>query len=327
MSSPPVITTAAAGEKRKVTPDGTAPDSKKSKPDSSTFRSWSADADGKPCKIFTFKCMLGNPDVPLSYNTKCMKVGEIRSILEARGLDTKGFKPVLLERLQRDLPYVRIELDSRECIQRLVNAFLHFMGWDNTHLFEITMPNRGPVSKGAVPLWEKIGLDQCTVTFNPEALQNALSGQNEQYRHHFERILKNSDSTWDDVRQVIANPRAVGPTRKLQGAAFDAFEGQPLGVFAYFAEMDRLPPAGGCHTLDELSLQAGDKLDVLYDFGDSNEFRIEIESVRVAQEPLPEAQLGYLNPTRVRLVNKGGRVRSQYDNSEDGYYDSEDGDY
>jgi hypothetical protein len=111
MFSPPVIATAAAGGKRKVTPDGTAPDNKKSKPDNSTFRSWSADAAGNPCKIFTLKCMFGNPDVPLSSNTKSMKVGEIKNILEERGLDTKGSKPVLLERLQKDLPYVRIELD------------------------------------------------------------------------------------------------------------------------------------------------------------------------------------------------------------------------
>lgn len=307
MFSPPVISTAAAGEKRKVTPDGTAPDNKKSKPDTSTLRSWSADADGKPCKIYTLKCMLGNPDVPLSYHTKSLKVGDIRTILEARGVDTKGVKAVLLERLQRDLPYVRIELDSRECIQRLVNAFLSFMGWDNTHLFEITMPNRGSLVKGAIPLWEKIGLDIGIALTCPEALQRALSGQDEEYRRHIERILKRSDSTWDDVRQVIANSRAVGPTRKLAGAAFDAFEGQPSGAF-----MDECPPGGGYHTLEELSLQAGDKLDISYDFGDSNRFRIQIESVKEAQEPLPEANLGYGNPTRARLVNKGGKIRSQY---------------
>ena len=67
-------------------------------------------------------------------------------------------------------------------------------------------------------------------------------------------------------------------------------------------------------------------MDVLYDFGDSNEFRIEIESVKDAQESLPEVELGYSNQTRTRLVNKGvGCMPSQYNNSEDDY--SEDGDY
>jgi SAP domain/Plasmid pRiA4b ORF-3-like protein len=245
----PGIPTAAAGEKRKVSPDETTPD-KKSRLDKSTFRSWSVDADGKPCKIFTLKCMFGNPDEPLPYYVKSQKVADIKDILEKRGLDTKGTKPVLLERLQKDLPYVRIELDSRECLQRLVNSFLHFMGWTNEHLFEITLPHRGP-------------------------------------------------------------------TRKLVGAAFDAFEGVPPFDFG--------PPAGGFRSLDELSLQAGDKLDVLYDFGDSNEFRIEIESVKDAQESLPEVKLGYSNQTRTRLVNKGGRMFSQYGNSEDD--NSEDGDY
>jgi hypothetical protein len=192
--------------------------------------------------------MFGNPDKPLPYFIKGQKVADIKCMLEKRGLDTKGTKPVLLERLQKDLPYVRIELDSRECLQRLVSSFLHFMGWTNEHLFEITLPHRGP-------------------------------------------------------------------TRKLMGAAFDAFEGT----------YDFGPPAGGFRSLEELSLQAGDKLDVLYDFGDSNKFRIEIESVKDAQESLPEVELGYSNQTRTRLVNKGGRMFPQYGNSEDD--NSEDGDY
>jgi hypothetical protein len=106
MFGPSVISMADAGEKRKVSPDGTAPDNKKSKLDKSTFRSWSADADGKPCKIFTLKCMFGNPDMPLPYFVKGQKVADIKHALEKRGLDTKGTKPVLLERLQKDLPYV-----------------------------------------------------------------------------------------------------------------------------------------------------------------------------------------------------------------------------
>jgi hypothetical protein len=95
---------------------------------------------------------------------------------------------------------------------------------------------------------------------------------------------------------------------------------QPSGAFAHFDAMNERPPAGGYYSLEELFLQAGDKLDVLYDFGDNNNFRIEIEGVKAAQEPLPEAHLGYLNPTRARLVNKGGQVRSQYNNMDDGDY-------
>ena len=260
MVGPRVISTAATGEKHKVTPDGTATDNKKSKTDRSTFRSWSADADGKPCKIFTLKCMFGNPDKPLPNYIKSQKVGFIKDLLEKRGLDTNGTKPVLLERLQKDLPYVRIELDSRECVQRLVTSFLHFMGWDSSHLFEITMPR--------------------------------------------------------------------GCTRELQGAAFDAFEGEsfgfgppPAGAFAYG------PPAGGFRSLEEFSLQAGDKLDVLYDFGDSNQFCVAIESINDAQEALSEVELGYSNKTRARLVNKGGRMFSQYGNSEVDGDDLEDGGY
>jgi len=95
---------------------------------------------------------------PSRNSLKQCKVGHLRDMLVMRGLSTEGTKPVLVERLYTTLPYVRFEIDARECLQRVVNAFLYYFGWDNTHLWSMDMPRRGDLQEGVIPLMNHLGL-------------------------------------------------------------------------------------------------------------------------------------------------------------------------
>jgi len=97
---------------------------------SSSFRAWSKTADeNNASTIFTItiKCIYGDPSKPLSSSIKAAKVTQIKEMLKARNLPTEGAKKVLLNRLQRKLPHVILDIDSRECLLRLINAVMfHF---------------------------------------------------------------------------------------------------------------------------------------------------------------------------------------------------------
>jgi hypothetical protein len=59
-----------------------------------------------------------------------------------------------------ELPYVRLEKDGRECIQRVIISFLNHFGWDKSHLFQVEMPRRGDSDVGNANLMECFILDE-----------------------------------------------------------------------------------------------------------------------------------------------------------------------
>jgi hypothetical protein len=87
------------------------------------LREWSV-GDGL-AKNYTFKCFYGDPEkrLPSWLKTSCVE----RNAGEEENFEQRN-KPVLLERLQKDMPWVRVEIDGRECIQRLVNALVYSIG-------------------------------------------------------------------------------------------------------------------------------------------------------------------------------------------------------
>jgi hypothetical protein len=55
---------------------------------------------------------------------------------------------------------VRLEMDGRECIQRVILSFLKHFGWDKSHLFTVEIPRRGDSEVGNVNLMDCYELDE-----------------------------------------------------------------------------------------------------------------------------------------------------------------------
>jgi hypothetical protein len=253
-----------------------------------------------------------------------------------------------LERLQKDLPFVKFNIDGRECLQRVINAMLHYFGWDNTHLFECKMPRRGSLPDGAEKLVDALGpyLGFTDIMYimlaypngDAEKLVDALGPHlgyadirgsesvmlanpknlfGEEYsRRHIHRRLEKASLTWADIATAVQNPQANGPWRKLQGSAFEPI---PFGGWRFDGSW-----SGGHLELERLLLEAGDRINVTYDFGDMNEFTLQVESVfEHTYTVLPELTLGKYNKTRAALLEKGNvRIPHQYS----GFSDDEDDD-
>ena len=57
--------------------------------------------------------------------------------------DVSGDKNTLLHRLQTGIPTLQFRIDGRECLQRALVVCLDAWGYDDAHMFQATMPNRG----------------------------------------------------------------------------------------------------------------------------------------------------------------------------------------
>jgi hypothetical protein len=67
------------------------------------------------------------------------------------------------------------------------------------------------------------------------------------------------------------------------------------------------------HSLEDFQLRDGDTMEIVNDFGHRHSFTLEIEGCTEEERVLPEADLGYKNQTRVRLLSKGnGSIMPQY---------------
>lgn len=273
---------------------------KLAEPNKETFRAWSTEAEKKPGKIFTIKCTLGNPDEPVSSYLKSADVGFIKKLLNERGLSTQGTKAVLLQRFQKDLPWVRLEIDGRECVQRLVNAVVHYFGWDNDHLFALEMPRRGPLPDGSVPLMDTINIDiYCTIQMNG----GSLEGMDQKRRAHCEKRLRDCGCTMEDVRTVMADEDAPSKVRKITGAAFCPFQKEG---------MEKNVVGQGLLSLENLCIDKGDEIALTYDFGDDRRFCISVENTECNSEIIGEVELGSKQLTRARLLAKGSAKEAQY---------------
>ena len=267
------------------------------------FRGWSKDISDNSkssSTVYTFKCMFGDPSKPLPSSIKTSKVSRIKELLQFRKLPTDGSKKVLLDRLQTDLPFVILEIDSRECIQRLVSSFLYHIKWDPTHLFECKMPARGPLRKGTGKLWcEIFGTDIGMMVQMGQASSDPSTYTERQRKRHQDR-LDAAGLDWSDFDRAKREPNARGKWRKLQGSGFDPHTKPPRG---WDDDDDEEPVTGGAVSLHEVALEKGDKIHMTYDFGKNHKFSIIALEKQERQTSLAEVKIFGLE-TRVALVEK-----------------------
>lgn len=275
---------------------------------SSSFRAWSKDVSENEdsSTVYTLKCVFGDPSNPLPSWIKSSKIGDIKAMLQSRNLSTEGKKSALLDRLQTDLPSVTLEIDSRECLQRVVNSFLYHLDWDNTHLFECKLPARGSLTAGAGNLWiQSFGIDLYD-TLKTGRISGNPSHHDKRMRQHLQKKLDAAGMDWSDFDRAKREPNATGKWRKLQGSGFDPHT-KPMDDFG-----DEEPAAGGYFSLEELALEKGDKIQMTYDFGDDNKFTIFVMEKKERQTCLAEVKL-YGQETRVNLEKKSqAKMPKQY---------------
>lgn len=288
-----------------------APSSKKAKASTKNFREWSANP-GDKAPTFTVQCFFGKPNTPLPSRIKTATMDVLRDMLEKRGVSATGKKTELLERLQNALPYVTIEMDARECLQRLINAMLHYFGWDSTHLFNCKMPARGANQVGASKLCDEFGLDTSLlirmgrISGNPNHPMYRDNGM----LRHTQRKLEALGMTWADLQRACDNKDAPGKWRRLHGAAFEVRvpKNERSDPYDEFDDM-----AYGAHlSLKDLELRVGDTINLTYDFGDDWKFTLKIINVENDKDIIPEESLAH-HRTRAKLVEKGnGKLPPQY---------------
>lgn len=271
-----------------------------------TFRSWSnqVNESSDTSTVYTINCTFGDASKPLPSFIKSGKVQLIKNELQMRGLSTIGNKAVLLQRLQTELPSVTIEIDSRECLQRVVNSMLYHFDWDNTHLFQMNMPRHGDLLDGLEKLWLSLPTLDIGLAIKQGSLIPDLTQQDPRVRRRLEKLGVTSEI----IAKVQEDPEGLSSVRKISGAGFD-----PVGKGHGNDFEGEGPSDGGWFSIEELALEKGDKMDLLYDFGQRSKFFLRIQDVKQNAPVLPEANV-YHHKTRVKLVSKGvSKMRKQYD--------------
>jgi hypothetical protein len=268
--------------------------------------------ENSPGPVYVLKCEFGDPSSPLSSYVKSLKKADLILEVKRRGLSTDGSRSVLLDRLQKELPYVRLEMDGRECIQGVISSFLNHFGWDNSHLFVVEMPRRGDSDVGNVTLMDFFnlyGVEMIYGRFFEKYGTNLNNWPNKTSRD--KQVLKgiqqqtNGGLTMENMSRAFQDPEALADFRKINGSAFD-----PMAE-AYDIEMGKQEPPQCNVSMQELFLEKGDVLKFTYDMGSTSNFTVTIEDVKPA-EVLPE-ETAFGEPTRSRLVGKGPlRIPKQY---------------
>ena len=237
------------------------------------LRSWSKNADKNNSTVFTLKCTYD--DLPSSSR-----------------------------------PHVIVDIDSRECLQRVVNTVMFYFQRDNMHLFECRLPARGSIKDGTGNLWfESFGIDfglavkWGNVSSNPNDHDRGM-------RNHIQRKLDKAGMKWSDIDRAREETDAVGKWRNLMGHAFDPSPANSQ----YNLDLDDLAP-GGHFSLEELALQKGDSIELTYDLGARDEFSIIVEEVKTGHPLLQELNM-VGHATRAKLVNKSkANIPNQYNHT------------
>lgn len=225
-----------------------------------------------------------------------------------RKLPTEGTKAVLLERLQKDLPYVTLDIDSRECLQRVVNSMLYHFGWENDHLFECQLPARGDLKEGTGTnkQWLQYLDHDIGLLRNFQYDSANTNKYKEQTRLKIQKKLDQFGLTWADIARAKREPEATGPWRKLTGSGFAHDTKGPCD------DWNEDFTDGGWFSLGELALAKGDNIRMKYDLGDENNFIIHVTEIKQNAQVLPEVNL-YGHQTRMNLAKKGSsKMRNQY---------------
>ncbi len=281
---------------------------------SNAFRAWSSQINDSSdtCTIYTLKSTFGDASKPLNSYIKGNKVPFIKNELEMRGLSSVGSKSVLLERLQKELPSVTLEIDSRECLQRVVNSMLFNFKWDNTHHFECEMPRRGELQDGVGKLWQTLA----SVDIALAIMGGNISSDPSKHDQRLRKRLDQLGITCEMIARIQNDSDTLGDVRKLTGSAFDPMNG---GVGGNDFD-DDFSADGGQISLEHLALQKCDQVKMMYDYGDHNTFVVEVQEVKKNVPVLPEIN-HYGHDTRVKMVGKGQcKMRKQYDDGSDKMY-------
>jgi hypothetical protein len=276
-----------------------------------SFRSWATD-EKSPGPVYVLKCEFGDPSIPLPSYVKALKKVDLLSEVKRRGLSTDGSRAVLLDRLQKELPYVRLEMDGRECIQRVISYFLNRFGWDNSHLFTVEMPRRGDSDVGNVNLMDRFELDDVERIYKGSFQRYGTNLDNwPDETSHDKKTLKrlkqrtSGKLTMEGMSRAFKDPEALADFREMNGSAFD-----PMAEGFDYEMGEQKPPQ--CNvSMQELSLEKGDVLKFAYDMGGRSKFTVTIEDVKPEEVLIEETTFG--QPTRARLVGKGSaRIQKQY---------------
>lgn len=278
-------------------------------------RSWSSQAQvpNEQAIHFTLKCTYLDMKPGTRNFLQSHRVGELREMLQERGLSTEGTKAILVERLRTSLPFVRFEIDGREGLQRVVNVFLYFFRWDNTHLWSMKMPRRGNLPDGVVPLLNHLGLGSFEFSMKHQLKEHGkdlAEWDSRDFDAVYQSLYRRGWTLKDLCLLVDSNLEAPGPIRTAEGSASEllcqtgVFPGDPV-------------EKSGSFSLNQLGLQAGDKMDVTYDFGDNHHFRIVVEKVEVSDTLISEYSFSKYpgdQLTRARFVGRGKcRMMRQYE--------------
>jgi hypothetical protein len=265
-----------------------------------------------PGPVYVLKCEFGDPSIPLSSHVKSLKKTDLLLEVKRRGLSTDGSRSVLLDRMQKELPYVRLEMDGRECIQGVISSFLNHFGWDNSHLFAVELPRRGDSDVGKVTMIDFFNLYEVEMIYGQFFQKYGTNldhwpNKTTRDKHIIKGIQQRTTGglTMEAISRAFQDPEALADFRKMNGSAFD-----PMAE-AYDYEMSEQEPPQCNVSMQELFLQKGDVLKFTYDMGSSSTFTVTIEDVK-PEEVLPE-ETAFGEPIRARLVGKGkARIPKQY---------------
>ena len=302
-------------------------------------RVWSA-AVAETCSIYTVHAFLGDPDASLPSWIKTLNKSQLQGMMQSSGFaDISGTKDALLYRFQTGVPFVEYRIDGRECLQRMLVVCLHAWGWDDMHAFRATMPARGNCPWGAMRLGDLRCLLMC---LHPDINKGSFSDELRSYSRSWE-----PPETWIKWNLQICGPSSGAcrnPNPAVDRATLEALIAGHLTLDdpAPFRTVDGVgcePGAvgsgydtfsedvGGALSLEECELAAGDRISMLYDFGDQRTIVFKVVGVERDQALLPEVPF-LDHVTRALLGQSGGaraRVRRQYHvSSSDG--DASDGD-
>ena len=179
-------------------------------------------------------------------------------------------------------PSVTIDIDGRECLQRLICSFLHYFNWDSGHLFEVRIPIRGTLTTGIYDEYTPKGMSHDDLA----AVAKMFGGVD-----------------WNEAKKGLPKPTQ----RKLLGSGCNP---------TFVAADDDGDEYGGQILIKDLALQKGDKIDLKYDFGDTSEFILTVTKIveGTKDSSLLEEVIVNGNTTRCKLVSKNGpEILPQYD--------------
>lgn len=283
----------------------------------SNFRAWSCDLpEDSKCTIYKIRMAFGWPvkvsDLPAQIRSRSK--AEVVDMLYSygfRGAKLQGTKQQLLERYARDAgPYVEYEIDSRECLQRVLSVALdHFRYYDDEHLFHATMPGRGANMVGR----QKFSQNE---HFINATLRGPFRTSPDDY---IKRVLRCADLC--ELEQTVLHRIAAGVDgeeltgiRRVRGSAFSPTFGGFTTMMIGCADA----PEGGFLSLDDMALQHGDKIYFLYDFGAKTLLTATILDVRTEQPLIEEKQFNDHN-TQARITASEGKAEPQYPQDEEEY--------